>query len=657
MLRTAGGGAPVSKNGRTARDRVSRWRDDGATPPETTPADRGARRFVWATWAVMALVALAHVARYGRNVPLAEDWLLVAPLTGNEDDLANWLWEPVNEHRLPLPKLVLLGLLKLTGDFRSGMVFNVLALSALALAMIRSVRTLRGGRTRYADAFLPVALLHLGHWPNLVWGWQLQFVLSTTLASAVLLILVGRRSPMGLATAVTAAACLVLLPLTGANGLAFVPGLAVALAWEGVVRWRDRTPGGHGRVAGGVLIGAGVVSVAMAVVYLVTYESQPGKAVAGIRATVTTSLKALAFGLGPAAARSWRLSALVVGTFFVGAAIVIGRRVLRDRGSDRRRALALLLFLGGSAVLALGVGVGRAADPFGEDMPIRYVLLAVPGLCAGYIAWSSYGASDRMGRRMPVLALAAIVVVLPVNTHEGLQWRDYYRSGVDAFEGDVAAGISRVDLARRHRAFLLHWNEPLLATNMKLLSEAGIGPFPAIRENRPALTTVVRTVDDFESGSSPAWSTFASPTSAARISVTSPGATGQYGLRYEYRVEAGGFSGAGHFFDGHADWRGSNGMELAFAGDGGGAQIAVQLLDNPRSRTGRDTAERFVATFEDDVPGWRRVVLPWSAFLRDTGQPSGAPNDGLTLSGVRGYSIMARSGSGVLHIDDVRLLS
>jgi hypothetical protein len=108
--------------------------------------------FVWSVWLVMMLVALACIAKYGRNIPLAEDWLLVAPLTGNEPDLTSWLWAQNNEHRVPLPRLILLALLKITnGDFRAGMFFNVITLGVIAFATIQVARHLRGGRTSFVD--------------------------------------------------------------------------------------------------------------------------------------------------------------------------------------------------------------------------------------------------------------------------------------------------------------------------------------------------------------------------------------------------------------------------------------------------------------------------------------------------------------------------
>ncbi len=101
--------------------------------------------FVWSIWLIMLFIALACVHRYGRNIPLAEDWLMVAPLTGNEPDLVGWLWRQNAEHRIPLPKIIYLFLLKIThGDFRAGMVFNVLSVGFLSAAFILVFTYIRG---------------------------------------------------------------------------------------------------------------------------------------------------------------------------------------------------------------------------------------------------------------------------------------------------------------------------------------------------------------------------------------------------------------------------------------------------------------------------------------------------------------------------------
>src|SRR4029077_1188220 len=77
--------------------------------------ERLASVFVWSSWALMFLAAMAFVATYGRNAPFWDDWeILVPALAGKQPITATWLWETYHEHRLPLPKLILLGLGKLT---------------------------------------------------------------------------------------------------------------------------------------------------------------------------------------------------------------------------------------------------------------------------------------------------------------------------------------------------------------------------------------------------------------------------------------------------------------------------------------------------------------------------------------------------------------
>jgi hypothetical protein len=78
-------------------------------------SDKGAQIAVLGLWAVMTIAVLECIAVSGRNMPLSEDWGMVAPLVGQEPNLPEWLWAQNNEHRLPLQKTVYLGLLKISG--------------------------------------------------------------------------------------------------------------------------------------------------------------------------------------------------------------------------------------------------------------------------------------------------------------------------------------------------------------------------------------------------------------------------------------------------------------------------------------------------------------------------------------------------------------
>ncbi len=134
---------------------------------------RGRRIFVLGAWLAATSAALVLVHCYSSNSPYADEWPWLDVVVGDRACDAAWLLEPENHHRVPLAKLLYVGLARATNDdFRAGAVANVLVLSAASLGLLWAVRRARG-ETRLSDVILPVALLHLGHWYNLIWGHQL----------------------------------------------------------------------------------------------------------------------------------------------------------------------------------------------------------------------------------------------------------------------------------------------------------------------------------------------------------------------------------------------------------------------------------------------------------------------------------------------------
>jgi hypothetical protein len=450
------------------------------TPPATIDRSVRAPILVWAVWLVTLASILVAIARDGRNIPFEEDWLMVAPMTGAEPDLPRWLWSQNSEHRLPLPRLVNLTLLRATGDFRSTMVFDALALAAVAAGMLLVARALRGGRTDLADLFFPLLLLHLGNWDNLVWGWQIQFVLPTVLACALLLLIVAQPTLSRPGIAAAGALALVSLPLSGANGLLFAPTLA---AWFAYVAWRRRKNAW-------LLAGAALLTALLCAGYFAGYESSPwNQPSPGPGATLATTLKFLAQGLGPVAERSWPVfGAAAVAILGAGLFALAGAR--GRAGDERLRAAGLVAFFLAVALLALAVGWGRAGRAAATGrMPSRYVLLAAPGMCAVYFALLLYG-RERMRRLGPAALALAVALLFPLNTHAGLKRRAWFGAGFAAFEHDLAAGASAELLARRHHGFMLHWDEPLMVTGLRQLHDAGIGPFGAWQpDTEPAAGT------------------------------------------------------------------------------------------------------------------------------------------------------------------------
>src|SRR5262249_44937095 len=143
------------------------------------------------------------------------------------------------EHRLPLNRLVLVTLMRLSGnDFRSGMLGSVAVLGASTAYLLASIRQARG-HLRFTDAALPVLLMGPVHHANLLWTWQIEFALSAGLRLVVLGALI--RSPSGLrfVDCLVGGLALALLPLTGLNGVGLVPAIGVGLL-VGAIFSRDR---------------------------------------------------------------------------------------------------------------------------------------------------------------------------------------------------------------------------------------------------------------------------------------------------------------------------------------------------------------------------------------------------------------------------------
>ena len=73
----------------------------------------------------MSLAAVAFVARYGTNVPVWDDYNIISAVIGEKPLSLEWLWEQWNEHRIALPKLILVHAERIAGnDVRAGMLLS-----------------------------------------------------------------------------------------------------------------------------------------------------------------------------------------------------------------------------------------------------------------------------------------------------------------------------------------------------------------------------------------------------------------------------------------------------------------------------------------------------------------------------------------------------
>ena len=337
----------------------------------TTPARNGSSlaatgtgeaAAAWTIYALMVLAALWFVVTYGLTMPYGDEWAWLPVVAGQQPVSLSWLWSLHNEHRMFLPRLIYLGLGKLTDfDFRAGTFYNLFILSGLSAALMLAARAIRGRSSIY-DAFFPLAILHWAHYDNLLWGFQLNFCTSVVLAGMILLAIVRCGRQLTVPRAVFVTACLVALELCGLYGLTYLPALACWLAFAGVCRWRD---GGQGGDSAGLsmIVMAGIL-LALVFAYVITFPCHSYRS-PGIWAALCTTGQVLSGIIGPAGKEAWPVSALPV-LAACGYASWQLFDVFRRRPDQRVRAAGFLCFFGGVGSLALAIGLARRRGATGR---------------------------------------------------------------------------------------------------------------------------------------------------------------------------------------------------------------------------------------------------------------------------------------------------
>jgi hypothetical protein len=147
----------------------------------------------------------------------------------------------------------------------------------------------------------------------------------------------------------------------------------------------------------------------------------------------------------------------------------------KTRADERTRSGGLILFLGATFSLTLGLCMGR------EGFETRYVTLSVPALCAAYIAWSIYG-SRRFAIFVPgIIFLITLLAFIP-NVQWGLSYARDMKSHLRAFESDMIAGTPRYQLISRYNGYL-HPHDGVLMDYMPMLRDAGAGSFARLYDD------------------------------------------------------------------------------------------------------------------------------------------------------------------------------
>jgi hypothetical protein len=430
--------------------------DGGDTAGAVPTGAAWSERAVWATWAAATLLALVATGVHGRWLPWSDDFDELPYVTGARPVTSGWLWEQHNEHRIPLVKLLFVGLGRLSGaDYRWTLAANALFLSATAAAMILAARRLRG-RTAWTDMLFPAVLLHLGQ-GALVWAFHTQFVLTTVLGGLFVAVAVAApRTAVWRAAALATLACL--LPLTGSSGL--LVGVAAATLLATDVIWPPRAAGPPAALIRGLAaVGAGL-TVAVVIAYLATLTLGPAAGYAGPWRTLVASLDALSSYPGsPVAAMrgAWLVATAVaiVGTIAAAAAALLKPP---PSGVDRRRLIILLGYLAAIGLVAVAIGYGRGTRDF-TPLYGHYATLALAVPVALGLVWAALPQTAAARGVQAALGMVALVVFTVHARKSVRNWGSGDESWA-VIATDMRGDLPPPDVAARHAADLYFLDTP-----------------------------------------------------------------------------------------------------------------------------------------------------------------------------------------------------
>lgn len=457
--------------------------------------------FVWGLWSALLALATWCVWRHGCRVPYVEDWYYIDLLTGKQKISLGWLWQqlPRADHRVPLFKLLINLNYRIFGvDVRPFMYLDVLLAGILSAALIWAVRRWRG-YICYADAYLPIVLMNLGHVEAFLWAEASVYAIPSFCVGLILTVMVATRARLGRLSATVAGVSLVLLPLS--VGVTYVPFLGL---WLGFSGFRLLKSGNlRRRMAGRIAILFTLIALMLEAAYLVGYKQsrfdereESTSFQVGPVAVVKATLKYLSMSFGPAVQPPiWPFSGVVIlGLLSVcSACIAIS---LWRRGPTFRRGLGLglFLFLSACLVTALAVGLLRASWSHGYLFRPRYAMSAVPLALGLYFAWECCGPPRWVPLGRMVLFTIAASSLLS-NSTIGLSAETWRKPMSIAFENDVRNGMPIPLLVSKY-ASLTHHDHEKIEYYLKELRDARIGdyrnlpPDPPYREVRIPLDPV-----------------------------------------------------------------------------------------------------------------------------------------------------------------------
>jgi hypothetical protein len=310
--------------------------------PTDLPAD--SRLSIFLSYAVLlagigAGVASAYIVITTYSpLPHWDEWALFDHLATGSASLS-WLWAQHNEHRIPVPKIFFLLDVYFFRGTQAFLLTSIFFIQLLQTALLSfslwMLGGLRGSPWRTGTGLIAYCILCPTQQENLIWGFQLQFVLPAAMATlAILTLLLYYRKPHAwlVATSILAAT---IATWSLANGMLLWPLLLLAALLLGMRR--------------SVLLVIALFAAGNIGLYLYHYHRPgPPAEFPGLILAADRTLHYVAVYFGSTFVRhSSGWIPLLAGTAGLCAALVIIARVLpqRGRGSLLQLQLSLLMLL------------------------------------------------------------------------------------------------------------------------------------------------------------------------------------------------------------------------------------------------------------------------------------------------------------------------
>jgi hypothetical protein len=311
--------------------------------------------------------------------------------------------------------------------------------------MLLQVKQVRGF-WRLSDMFLPIVLLSVGQAHNLLWPFQISFLVWTTVVAIIMVLIPQRSDDVRLSHTVAIGICLLLQPFFGAQGLPFCICLAFWYGGNAVIQLRSHRAIGDRRRLKYAVVLVAILALLETGAYFVNYRGiNLHSAPSGVSLLRGVS-EFLAIGWGPVPDSPRFRFLQILSAFLV--ILCTALMIMKVITGDRQRAFGMLACISGALGLALGTAGGRCSlGPMMCAEP-RYVTLGIPLLVACYMSLDLV--QSWFARLVQLAMLLVAIALMPSNAEFGANVALWMEQRIHHFKDDIAAGRSVDEVAHRN---------------------------------------------------------------------------------------------------------------------------------------------------------------------------------------------------------------